>query len=78
MHFPHVKRAALDLIAAGHNDLPCLFPRHGLGKKHERPIVLGPWQAAIVDTAPWRGQWDVRINQRPSVALMVEHLGLKA
>src|SRR5215210_9435483 len=23
---------------------PCLFPQHGRGKKHERPIVLAPWQ----------------------------------
>src|SRR3954469_14295206 len=22
--------------------LPCLFPQHGAGKKHERPIVLEP------------------------------------
>jgi len=27
----------------------CLFPQHGPGKKHERPIILEPWQQAIVD-----------------------------
>ncbi|MBB4922767.1 transcriptional regulator [Kitasatospora kifunensis] len=32
---------------------PCLFPQHGPGKKHERPIVLAPWQQAIVDAHPW-------------------------
>ncbi|MGP3981379.1 transcriptional regulator [Streptomyces sp. KR80] len=32
---------------------PCLFPQHGPGKKHERPIVLEPWQQRIVDTHPW-------------------------
>ncbi|MGV9932214.1 transcriptional regulator [Streptomyces olivaceoviridis] len=32
---------------------PCLFPQHGPGKKHERPIVLEPWQRAIVDAHPW-------------------------
>ncbi|MEU6598703.1 helix-turn-helix domain-containing protein [Streptomyces flaveolus] len=32
---------------------PCLFPQHGPGKKHERPIVLEPWQQAIVDAHPW-------------------------
>jgi hypothetical protein len=32
---------------------PCLFPQHGPGKKHERPIVLEPWQHAIVDAHPW-------------------------
>lgn len=31
----------------------CLFPQHGPGKKHERPIVLDPWQQAIVDAYPW-------------------------
>ncbi|MEV0690633.1 helix-turn-helix domain-containing protein [Streptomyces sp. NPDC050388] len=32
---------------------PRLFPQHGPGKKHERPIVLEPWQQAIVDAHPW-------------------------
>ncbi|MER5743786.1 transposase [Streptomyces sp. NPDC002225] len=32
---------------------PCLFPQHGTGRKHERPIVLAPWQQAIVDAHPW-------------------------
>ncbi|MFD7940427.1 helix-turn-helix domain-containing protein [Streptomyces sp. NPDC059755] len=31
----------------------CLFPQHGPGKKHERPIVLEPWQQGIVDAHPW-------------------------
>ena len=31
---------------------PCLFPQHGPGRKHERPIVLEPWQRAIVDDHP--------------------------
>jgi hypothetical protein len=30
-----------------------LFPQHGAGKKHERPIVLEPWQIDIVEAAPW-------------------------
>ncbi|MFJ8022977.1 helix-turn-helix domain-containing protein [Streptomyces sp. NPDC096311] len=33
--------------------LHCLFPQHGPGKKHERPIVLEPWQQEIVDAHPW-------------------------
>jgi hypothetical protein len=33
---------------------PCLFPQHGPGHKHERPIVLEPWQAAIVEQHPGR------------------------
>jgi hypothetical protein len=31
---------------------PCLFPQHGPGKKHERPIVLSPWQSAHVSERP--------------------------
>jgi hypothetical protein len=30
---------------------PCLFPQHGPGKKHTRPIRLEPWQQALVDEA---------------------------
>lgn len=119
--------------------LPCVFPQHGPGKKHERPIELESWQIEQVDAAPWRfirgcirsdgccfvnrtdihrpkpyeylsydfsnkskdiidlfvaacdrvavftrvnrsatGRWDVRINRRSSVALMLEHVGIKA
>jgi hypothetical protein len=36
-----------------HSHLSCLFPQHGAGKKHERPIVLEPWQEALVAAAPW-------------------------
>ncbi|MEV7318590.1 hypothetical protein [Streptomyces sp. NPDC093970] len=31
----------------------CMFPQHGPGKKHERPIILEPWQQKIVDAHPW-------------------------
>ena len=31
---------------------PEAFPQHGPGRKHDRPIVLEPWQRAIVDTHP--------------------------
>lgn len=30
---------------------PCLFPQHGKGKKHERPIALTDWQRRLV--AKW-------------------------
>jgi hypothetical protein len=33
---------------------PCLFPQHGAGPKHRRPIVLEEWQEAIVDRHPGR------------------------
>ncbi|KOG50949.1 hypothetical protein ADK76_38155 [Streptomyces griseoflavus] len=31
----------------------CMFPQHGPGRKHERPIALEPWQQEIVDEYPW-------------------------
>ncbi len=31
---------------------PCLFPQHGPGRKHERPIVLDDWQRAVVEDHP--------------------------
>jgi hypothetical protein len=31
---------------------PCLFPQHGPGKKHLRPIKLEPWQEDIVEREP--------------------------
>lgn len=31
---------------------PCLFPQHGPGKKHERPIWLTDWQTALVNRWP--------------------------
>lgn len=27
----------------------CLFPQHGPGRKHTRPITLQPWQAELVE-----------------------------
>jgi len=30
----------------------CVFPQHGAGRKHEREIVLAPWQQEIVDEHP--------------------------
>jgi hypothetical protein len=32
--------------------LPCLFPQHGPGRKHERPIVLADWQRELVSKHP--------------------------
>jgi hypothetical protein len=36
-----------------HAHLTCLFPQAGSGKKHERAIILEPWQQTLVDEAPW-------------------------
>jgi Homeodomain-like domain-containing protein len=33
--------------------LPCLFPQHGPGKKHERRVRLEAWQERIVAAEPW-------------------------
>ncbi|MFI9323788.1 transcriptional regulator [Kitasatospora aureofaciens] len=33
---------------------PCLFPQHGPGPKHLRPIALAPWQQGIVGAYPWQ------------------------
>lgn len=33
--------------------LACVFPQHGPGVKHQRPIELEDWQRALVDAAPW-------------------------
>jgi hypothetical protein len=33
---------------------PCLFPQHGPGRKHQRPIVLADWQREIVVRHPER------------------------
>ncbi|APE13903.1 LAGLIDADG family homing endonuclease [Mycolicibacterium pallens] len=34
------------------NHWPCLFPQHGPGLKHRRPIKLEPWQQNLVEQAP--------------------------
>lgn len=31
---------------------PCLFPQHGPGKKHERPIFLAEWQQELAERWP--------------------------
>lgn len=36
----------------GWHHWPCLFPQHGPGRKHERPIVLEHWQREIVEQHP--------------------------
>lgn len=39
-------------ITVGWKHWPCLFPQHGTGRKHDRPIVLAGWQRAIVAEHP--------------------------
>jgi hypothetical protein len=40
-------------IECGWKGWPGAFPQHGPGRKHERPIVLEPWQQEIVEAHPW-------------------------
>lgn len=39
-------------VCCGWHHWPCLFPQHGAGRKHERPIVLAEWQREIVQQQP--------------------------
>ncbi|WP_280723153.1 helix-turn-helix domain-containing protein [Kitasatospora sp. MAA4] len=48
-----VRRIGCHDVKVYSQHLPCLFPQHGPGKKHERLIALAPWQQTIVDAHPW-------------------------
>ena len=48
-----VHRGTMTVLSVYSKHLPCLFPQLGPGPKHEREILLEPWQAAIVDAEPW-------------------------
>jgi signal transduction histidine kinase len=39
-------------VASYSKHWPCLFPQHGPGMKHSRPIVLAEWQREIADEYP--------------------------
>ncbi len=54
----HVGRVLADggstvVLLVHSTHLTCLFPQHGAGKKHDRPILLEDWQQSLVDAAPW-------------------------
>ena len=40
------------VVEASSKRWPEVFPQHARGRKHERPIVLQPWQRQIVDRHP--------------------------
>ena len=77
---PHVAHAKdgrnLVTITSYWNQWQCLFPQHGKGRKHSRPIELTAWQQALADEAPgalarglihtdgWRGTNKVRVKGR--------------
>jgi hypothetical protein len=53
---PRLRRHATDRcirLASMAKDWHALIPQHGPGRKHERPIVLAPWQRTIVERHPW-------------------------
>jgi len=45
-------RARMLYVSSYSKQWPCLLPQHGVGRKHERPIVLAPWQQAHVEAHP--------------------------
>ncbi len=45
---------AMTILSLYSSHLPCLFPQHGPGQKHRRPIALEPWQQSHVAQHPWR------------------------
>ena len=50
---PHIRRAPGCIITTvSWKHWPCLFPQHGPGRKHDRPIVLDDWQRRIVEDNP--------------------------
>lgn len=50
---PHTRRVPGCLITTvSWKHWPCLFPQHGPGRKHERSLVLEPWQREIVAQHP--------------------------
>ncbi|WZH53947.1 MAG: transcriptional regulator [Nocardioides alkalitolerans] len=50
---PHVReRPGAVVTAMGWKHWTCLFPQHGPGRKHDRRIVLEPWQRSLVEQHP--------------------------
>ncbi|GAB2758683.1 hypothetical protein GCM10027020_08680 [Nocardioides salsibiostraticola] len=45
----HVRAPGCTVVQSNWQHRPCLFPQHGPGRKHLRPIVLEPWQRTIVE-----------------------------
>ncbi|MEU0336820.1 transcriptional regulator [Streptomyces sp. NPDC006193] len=48
-----LRRQGCSMVTSYSRHWPRLFPQHGPGKKHERPVVLEAWQRAVVDAHPW-------------------------
>src|SRR4029079_369252 len=48
----HTFRPGCRVTTVSWKHWPCLFPQHGPGRKHERPILLEDWQREIVERHP--------------------------
>jgi len=48
-----VQRQGCVMVTAYSAHWLCLFPQHAAGRKHDRPIVLEPWQRETVEAHPW-------------------------
>lgn len=45
-------RDNIEQVGSYSRSWPCLFPQHGVGRKHDRPIRLHGWQQELVDEDP--------------------------
>ncbi len=48
----HVRAPGALVVSSNWKHWLCLFPQHGPGRKHERTIVLEPWQRDVVTAHP--------------------------
>jgi hypothetical protein len=48
----HIKKIGCTEVYSDSKHWTCLFPQHGRGRKHERPIYLASWQQELVDIDP--------------------------
>ncbi|CPW92803.1 Uncharacterised protein [Mycobacteroides abscessus subsp. bolletii] len=46
-------RGGTCIISVYSTHLACMFPQHGAGRKHTRPIKLEHWQRELVEKRPW-------------------------
>jgi hypothetical protein len=50
--FPNSAQSSNVELSAYSRSWPCLFPQHGPGRKHERPIALVGWQRKLLEAHP--------------------------
>jgi hypothetical protein len=43
----------LVILSVYSSHLGCLFPQHGVGRKHERDVRLEDWQWTLLEASPW-------------------------